>query len=321
MSTLSSVQTSSTTLPLVCAASEIRDRSVESLCQQIHERQAWIENKLAIHGGLLFRGYSLNSPEDFQSVAQASIESLKPYVEGQSPRSKVADNVYTSTEHPARYRITLHNELSYTKNPPPRIAFFCLVEPSVGGETPIVDCRKVYELMPARIRDAFETKGVRYVKNMHGEQNGLGKSWMDHFETDDRGVVEAYLEENSIEFEWLSDGSLRTSAVRPGVIDHPLTSERIWFNQANLWHVTNVDERHRARLIERCGIEGLPTHAFYGDGSPIPDEDLDQVRNVFWDNSVIAPWQQGDFLLLDNFTVAHGRMPYEGPRKILVAMG
>jgi alpha-ketoglutarate-dependent taurine dioxygenase len=31
-------------------------------------------------------------------------------------------------------------------------------------------------------------------------------------------------------------------------------------------------------------------------------------------------WQQGDFLLLDNFTVTHGRMPFRGNRRILVAM-
>ena len=318
---ISTTSNTSQTLPLHQTAQPEDDRSVQALCHLLKSREEWVTQMLAAHGGVLFRGYAIASPEQFQMAARTAIASLIPYVEGQSPRSKVADNVYTSTEHPPRYSITLHNELSYAKSPPPRIAFFCLTEPSRGGETPIVDCRLAYERMPDAIREAFETKGVRYVKNMHGDKNGLGKSWMDHFETDDRSTVEAYLRENDIEFEWLANGSLRTSANRPGVIDHPLTGERIWFNQANLWHVTNVDERHRAQLIQRCGIEGLPTHAFYGDGSPIPDDDLDRVRKVLWDNSVIAPWRQGDFLLLDNYMVAHGRMPYEGPRKILVAMG
>lgn len=309
------------TLPLLFKAGADDEKSVQALCNQITNYQDWIESSLALLGGILFRGFALSSAADFQTAAQASIETLKPYVEGQSPRSKVADNIYTSTEHPPRYSITLHNELSYAKTPPLRIAFFCLTEPAQGGETPIVDCRKAYQKMPARIREAFESKGVRYVKNMHGDKNGLGKSWMDHFETEDHSIVEAYLKDNDIDFEWLVNGSLRTSANRPGVIDHPLTSERIWFNQANLWHVTNVDERHREQLIHRCGIDGLPTHAYYGDGSTITDEDLDEVRKVLWDNAVISPWHAGDLLLLDNFMVAHGRMPYEGPRKILVAMG
>jgi hypothetical protein len=32
-------------------------------------------------------------------------------------------------------------------------------------------------------------------------------------------------------------------------------------------------------------------------------------------------WRQGDVVLLDNMLAAHARDPYEGPRKIVVAMG
>jgi alpha-ketoglutarate-dependent taurine dioxygenase len=30
-------------------------------------------------------------------------------------------------------------------------------------------------------------------------------------------------------------------------------------------------------------------------------------------------WQQGDVIVLDNFSMAHGRMPYKGPREIYVS--
>lgn len=32
-------------------------------------------------------------------------------------------------------------------------------------------------------------------------------------------------------------------------------------------------------------------------------------------------WQRGDVVMLDNMLAAHARDPYEGPRKIVVAMG
>ncbi len=40
---------------------------------------------------------------------------------------------------------------------------------------------------------------------------------------------------------------------------------------------------------------------------------LDQQRIVF-------PWRTGDVLMLDNMLTAHARDPFEGPRKVVVAM-
>ncbi len=308
-------------LPLVVEPAGGVAPSAAELSAYIAEHRDRLTQALHQHGGVLLRGFTIREVEAFQQVARAVIPELLPYVEGQSPRTKVSDNVYTSTEFPPQYTITPHNELSYSKSPPPRIIFYCNIAPGEGGETPIFDFRQVYSAMDHGLRERFEQAGVKYVKNMHGQDRGLGKSWMQHFETEDRGSVEDYLRENDIQFEWTADGTLKTWAIRPGTMRHPVTGEWHWFNQANLWHVSNVDERHRAQILARCGEDHLPTHAYYGDGDPIADEDLDRVREVMWENAVIFPWQQGDVLVLDNYLVAHGRMPYKGPRKILVAMG
>ena len=308
-------------LPLLVEATNSKPHSAAELADYISHRADWLNNLLHQHAAVLFRGFTIREIAEFQTVCSAAIPQLQPYVEGQSPRTKLAENIYTSTEFPPQYRITLHNELSYAKSPPTRIVFHCHVQPVDRGETPIVDCRKVYRLMDPAIRERFERLGVKYVKNMHGQKHGLGKSWMEHFETFDRNTVEDYLIQNDIEFEWLNNGTLRTWSVRPGVQRHPVTGQVHWFNQANLWHITNLDERHRQQLLDRCGIENLPTHAYYGDGRPISDEDLDHVREVLWNQSSIFPWLQGDVLVLDNYLVAHGRNTYSGPRRILVAMG
>ena len=308
-------------LPLIVEPRGDSSPSVLELVDYVDNHREWMDSALHRHGGILLRGFAVRDVKDFQEVSHAVIPELKPYVEGQSPRTKVADNVYTSTEFPPQYRITLHNELSYAKTPPRRIMFYCLIEPTEGGETPIVDCRTVYSAMDPAIRERFERSGVRYVKAMHGQEHGLGKSWAQHFETNDKQQVENYLREGDIDFEWTPDGSLRTSARRPATIRHPVTDEMLWFNQANLWHVTNIDEKHRGQILKRCGEENLPTHAYYGDGDAIDEADLNRVRDMLWQQAVMFPWRQGDVLVLDNYLAAHGRMPYSGARKILVAMG
>ena len=38
-----------------------------------------------------------------------------------------------------------------------------------------------------------------------------------------------------------------------------------------------------------------------------------------WRNLVAFPWQQGDVVAIDNFSMSHGRLPYRGPRQVVVA--
>ncbi len=308
-------------LPFVIRPGDPKRRGKKELVKLIEDERAMIDAKVLEHGGVLFRGFAVDSAKEFEQVAQALIPSLKPYVEGQSPRTKIRGNVYTSTEYPKQLKITLHSELSYVKDPPPNLVFYSLIPADKGGETPIVDVRRVYEKMPAALREKFETRNVKYVKNMPANEKGLGKTWMDHLEMTDKAEVERYLTANGIEFRWLDDGTLRTETIRPAVRTHPKTGETVWYNQANLWHVTNFAEKRRETLLKVCGEDRLPTHCYYGDGSKMTQEDLDMVRKVMWDNAQIFPWEQGDVLILDNILTAHGRMPFEGERKTLVAMG
>ena len=65
--------------------------------------------------------------------------------------------------------------------------------------------------------------------------------------------------------------------------------------------------------------EALPMHCTYRDGREIPEADLEHVREVIWRNLVAFPWQQGDVVAIDNFSMSHGRLPYRGPRQVVVA--
>ncbi|MGH8920199.1 MAG: TauD/TfdA family dioxygenase, partial [Actinomycetes bacterium] len=114
---------------------------------------------------------------------------------------------------------------------------------------------------------------------------------------------------------------LRTAAVRPAVVRHPVTGEWSWFNQAQHWHIACLDEATRTSLLETVGEDGLPRECRFGDGTPIPDSAMAEICAVYDELEVVFPWQRGDVLMLDNILVAHARNPFRGERELLVAMG
>ncbi|EDO47960.1 predicted protein [Nematostella vectensis] len=58
----------------------------------------------------------------------------------------------------------------------------------------------------------------------------------------------------------------------------------------------------------------------YGDGSKIEPEVLEHIRGCIWNSTVGFQWRQGDMLLVDNLTTLHGRLGFNGKRKILATL-
>ncbi|MEV4969076.1 TauD/TfdA family dioxygenase [[Kitasatospora] papulosa] len=272
---------------------------------------------LARHKALIFRGFGVTR-DALEEVMDLLLPNRLAYVHGNSPRTKVGDNVYTSTEYPQEYTISMHNEMSYAHQWPARLMFFCDQEPETGGATPVVDGVRWLAALDPEVRESF-AGGVRYSQNLHGGR-GLGKSWQDTFETESRSEVETFLKSAEADWEWRGDGSLRVSQLRPATIRHPATGAELWFNQADQWHAAGLGDETAAALYEIMAPEDLPQSVTFADGSPIPDHYVTQIRDRGLDSAVDVDWRTGDVLLIDNMLVGHGRRPYTGSRRVLVAM-
>lgn len=276
-----------------------------------------IETWLLQHGGLLFRNFNIREVAQFEQFIQTISGELLDYSYRSTPRSQVSGKIYTSTEYPASQSIPLHNEMAYSLNWPMKIWFFCLKSAEAGGETPIADSRKVFARLDSKIKEKFMQTKVMYVRN-YGDK--LDLNWQNVFQTTNKSEVENYCHKSGIEFEWKDKNHLRTRQVCQAVATHPKTGETVWFNQAHLFHVSSLEREVYQSLLAAFKEEDLPRNSYYGDGSPIEAFVLEEIRQVYQQEAVVFPWEEGDILMLDNMLAAHGRLPFVGSRKVLVGM-
>lgn len=287
----------------------------ESLLEAFPRLRAQIEHSVAKVGGVLLRGFAVPSLEDFRSFASAFGHPLLSYEFGSTPRTAVGGGVYTSTEYPAHQPIPLHNEQAYTREWPMKLWLHCVTAATEGGETPIADSRAVYRNIPAAIRERFAS-GIIYVRNY----GGFDVPWQKVFNTESRTEVEAFCRRAGIDWEWKTDGELCTRQLCQAIEQHPVSGEFVWFNQAHLFHISNLPPEVRESLEELLGLENVPRNTYFADGSPIPDGMFDEIRAVLDAETVTFPWQEGDVMMLDNMLAAHARSSFKGARKVVVAM-
>ncbi len=280
--------------------------------------QRELERALSEFGGILFRGFRIDGVEDFESVVKTSYGDPLDYNDRATQRSLVQGKVYTATDYPPEQEIILHNESSFAAKFPRRIFFYCIEASENGGETPIADVRKVYNQIDPSIRKPFEDKGVLYVRNFSG--GPFGFTWQEVYQTEDKAEMERFCKESDIEFEWVDDKKVRTRQLRPAAARHPETGELLWLNHATVLNVFAIEPNLQQMLLKFFKEKDLPNNTFYGDGSSISKDVIEKLRKAYDAETVAFKWEAGDVLMLDNMLVAHGRRPFSGKRKVVVAM-
>lgn len=289
--------------------------------QWYKENTAYLDETLLSRGAILFQGVAIDSVPVFEQVTGSIAVKFRNYIDGSYPRRKLKGHVYVSTEYDPAYNITLHNELSYSVKWPSKLFFGCIIPPEEGGETPLADSRRILQVMDPALLEEFNRKQVRYIRNLHGGE-GLGPSWQEVFETEDKKIVEKYCADIEIVYEWKDNGGLRLTHIRPATAVHPVTKEKIWFNQVDQFHPSHFNKEiyETLLLLADYDEEALPLYASFGDGSKISDDIIKEVQQTIDKVVVVRPWEKGDFIIVDNMLAAHGRKAYKGARQIVVSM-
>lgn len=296
-------------LPLICTATN----TGLNLSHWAGDNIALIEKQLEKHGAILFRDFNVVSADDFADVIEKLYQKILPYLERSSPRNHLSRNIFTSTELTKDADIFLHNEQSYNIEFPMRTLFYCHKPPVANGRTPIADTRKIFQRLSNELRKDFINRKYRYTRNLG---SGIGLNWQTAYQTDDKEVVAQYCKDHDIQFEWISDKVLRTHQIRDVVAKHPTTQELCWFNHLTFFNMLTLPQETQTLLRKVFKDEELPNNTYYGDGSKIPDNIIEELKRAYLAEERSFAWQKSDVLLLDNMLTAHGRQSFTGDREI-----
>jgi len=323
-------------------------RTPAALADWLRGNADWLQSNLREHGALLFRGFGVSGESDLEAVARAVAPELKNEYLGTSPRDAMTPGgyVFSASELPGHYPIPEHCEMTFTHSPPHRIFFCCLIEPAEGsGETPLVDFRKVWKDLPSDVRARFESQRIRIIRNYSGPAERGGdlfqlKRWDEMFGTTDHAEVERVAAREGFEVVWKSNDRLALISEHDAMRPHPDTGEPVWFNHAQVFHLSAAPGEFKriARLrptLRHIGLwlfssvlvgwkrmryasEDQAMHVTWADRQEIADADLEAVRTAIWKNLAVVSWKRGDVVAIDNNSTGHGRLPYQGPRQVVV---
>lgn len=290
-------------------------------------------SRAKVNGAVLFQGLSMETDDHLCRYAKALLPSIRPYEGGLGYKRSVDGYVFTSTEQPGFVTLTPHSELSYVPNPPRWIAFFCREAATKGGATTLVDAQAVVRALPEALVRDFHERGVCYERTYPNERpwmKALNRrvrllvSWQQAFQTTDANRVSETCERLGIQYRWDDKKGLSITNTLPGVTQHPRLEQMTWTNQAHTFLMTP----YNVGLLTWLAVSMVywfptfrQTHATFGDGSPIPNGHIDQVTKAVRALQEPYNWKPGDALLLDNWAILHGRLPFSGSRALFTATG
>jgi len=303
--------------PLILSPTEaFKDKEGQFWNEWVKKNLKVIEGLLLRYGAILFRGFPLEKPEDFDQFAKAY--GYDPFLDvgGSGLRYGVVGNVYTASETNPPFIIPLHHEMAHIKDYPYILFFYCDIPAKEGGNTPIALSNAIYRKMSDRDPDfvrRLEKEGMRYSRvapNVNDERNPYGRTWQSTCFTSNREEAEKNVKALGFDFEWLEDGAMKiTSEILPAIRVHKGNGKTMWFNSSFHYSIMGQYKGDTNNL-----------RAKFPNGDRISDETIEILNQVMDEVRVSFKWQHTDVVMIDNRAVLHSKDAFkELPRRILVS--
>ncbi|GJZ63755.1 clavaminate synthase-like protein [Tanacetum coccineum] len=285
--------------------------------EAIKAQKPWLESLLNKRGVILFRGFPVTSPCEFNDVVEAFGFPEMVSVGGRALRSKVVGRIYTANESPPEQPIPFHHEMCYVPDFPSKLFFFCEEEPESGGETPIVLSHIVYERMKEKHPDfvvKLEEHGLKYIIVTGDEDHASamgGRGWKSSYMTNDKKIAEQRAANLGTKLEWMENGVKVIKGPVQAIRFNKEIQRKIWFNSLA---VSNPG-------LTNGKLNDNDTYVELGNGGFVPDYVIKECSKIMEEECVAIPWKKGDVMLVNNLMVLHGRKALvKPPRRILASL-
>jgi len=202
-------------------------------------------------------------------------------------------NLYFGRKKQLAVPLPLHSEMSYMKNRPAIVCFYAIHPAETRGETTICDGVEFYRSLTESSRRFLDSNRIVYIRETAPAFR------MQRFYTEEFPEAERFCRQNEMTISEKADGIWETRFVVSPVRETLFSDEPAFSNS-----ILIVLEQEDRGLTGSC--------VRLEDGSEIPPEIIGDIRDVAERKTRLIQWEQpGDFALMDNSRVLHGRNGFD----------
>ena len=268
---------------------------------------------VAEHRAVLLRDFPIDV-EAILALARELFEGKMIY--GQDRRQISACDTVQFTS-PGRQWIQLHCEASYSPLRPDLALFYCDAPALKGGETHIGDGVSIYERLRPATRELLRTQRIRYYNLMKAPvwRRAFGAATKEEMLQLLQTPPPPASTNQVVAFAIDAEETLRLDYVAPAVFRHPGTGRLVFAASFTKYANDEPADWHLA-----SGTRKVWTR--FADQSPIPDAVRGEIDEALQSLTVPVAWRKHDLLLLDNWSVLHGRAEFfDDVRSIFASFG
>jgi alpha-ketoglutarate-dependent taurine dioxygenase len=252
---------------------------------------------------LLFRGFEVDT-DKFKKFTELFSTNFVSYVGGAYSREMInGDKTLLSvTGGKQKFAVPLHGEMYYRKQKPSIIWFYCATPALKDGETTICDGMQVYNELSASTRELLTNKRLKYIRTYPAS------AWQKIYQTDNLSLVEKVCHDNDMNLQVHQDQSITTEYVTSAIQESQYGKQKVFIN--NILPVV-------AQELQGSNVSLVR----FEDNSKIPDDILNEIKEVTEKLTYLVAWEKGDILMVDNTRLLHGRKSFaDNQRDIYVRL-